>query len=100
MYHRQIHQLPPFLYYPQHKLNLIKHDFHTNEPLNHSYKQTIHPIINLLSYSSSNYTPSKFPKPLPPQFPYISQHLLYKTQQPPNKQQYYSQIIQHIIPLA
>lgn len=100
IYDREIDELAALVYYPEDKLKLIKHDFDTKEALNEWYKETIHRMIKLVSYCSSKYTRSKLRKALPAQFAYISEELLYKTEQAANKEQYYSEIIEQIIALA
>ncbi|MBD5026234.1 fructose-bisphosphatase class III, partial [Xanthomonas citri pv. citri] len=73
--------LAALVYYPEDKLKLIKHDFDAKEALNEWYKETIHRMIKLVSYCSSKYTRSKLRTALPAQFAYITEELLYKTEQ-------------------
>ncbi len=100
IYDREIDELAALVYYPEDKLKLIKHDFDAKEALNEWYKETIHRMIKLVSYCSSKYTRSKLRKALPAQFAYITEELLYKTEQAGNKEQYYSEIIDQIIELG
>ncbi|CQR47421.1 Fructose-1,6-bisphosphatase class 3 [Paraliobacillus sp. PM-2] len=94
-----ISEFATLVYYPEEKLRLIKNRFDNKKELNHWYTEVIERLIKLLSYASSKYTRSKLRKALPEQFVYITEELLYKTDDSTNKKQYYNQIFQQIIKL-
>ena len=78
-------ELCTLIYYPDHKLELIK----SHEPdMEDWYKITLHQLIRVCQNVSSKYTRSKVRKALPTEFSYILQELLHESQIDPNKQAY------------
>ena len=87
-------ELCTLIYYPDHKLELIK----SHEPdMEDWYKITLHQLIKVCQNVSSKYTRSKVRKALPTEFSYILQELLHESQIDPNKQAYVNGIISSII---
>ncbi|TDL31066.1 fructose-1,6-bisphosphatase [Jeotgalibacillus sp. S-D1] len=100
IYENEINEMATLVYYPEEKLQLIKHSFDNEQELNHWYKEIIERMVKLISYASSKYTRSKLRKALPEQFAYIIEELLYKKDEFANKEQYYTKIVQQIISLG
>ncbi|MDQ0232085.1 fructose-1,6-bisphosphatase [Metabacillus malikii] len=100
LYEKEIIELATLVYYPEEKLQIIKNNFTNEQELHTWYSETIDRMIKLISYASSKYTRSKLRKALPKQFTYIIEELLYKTEEPANKEQYYTKIVQQIISLG
>lgn len=96
----ELNEFATLVYYPEEKLQLIKHRFGSKQELHQWYAEIIERMIKLISYASSKYTRSKLRKALPQQFVYIIEELLYKTDESANKKQYYTKIVQQIISLA
>ncbi|MFB1051275.1 fructose-1,6-bisphosphatase [Paraliobacillus sp. JSM ZJ581] len=95
----EISEFATLVYYPEEKLHLIKNRFDNEQTLHNWYKEIIERLIKLISFASSKYTRSKLRKALPKQFVYITEELLYKTDDSTNKKQYYHQIFKQIIDL-
>lgn len=95
----EIDQFATLVYYPEDKLRLIESDAKDEQTLHQWYARTIERLIELVSFASSKYTRSKLRKALPEQFVYISEELLYKTDDA-NKKEYYSEIMKRIISLG
>ena len=90
----EVRQLCTLIYYPGRKLEAIK----GAEPdLDNFYHTTLYRLIKVLQRVSSKYTRSKVRKNLPKQFAYIIEELLHESSSDPNKQRYYSRIIETII---
>lgn len=100
IYENEINEMATLVYYPEEKLQLIKHSFDNEQELNQWYKEIIERMVKLISYASSKYTRSKLRKALPEQFAYIIEELLYKKDEFANKEQYYTKIVQQIISLG
>lgn len=96
----EIHDFATLVYYPEDKLRMVKSDLRTEQALNQWYGETIARMIRLVAFASSKYTRSKLRKALPEQFVYITEELLYKTDEFTNKKSYYTKIIQSIISLG
>ncbi|SFK32723.1 fructose-1,6-bisphosphatase-3 [Halobacillus dabanensis] len=96
----ELNEFATLVYYPEEKIKLIKNRFDNKEELNEWYTLTIDRMIKLVSYASSKYTRSKLRKALPAQFVYITEELLYKTEDITNKESYYKKIVQQIISLG
>ncbi len=96
---KEINEFATLVYYPEEKLKLMKNHFANKQELHQWYIVTIERMIELISHASSKYTRSKLRKALPSQFVYIIEELLYKTNEP-NKEQYYTEIVQQIISLG
>ena len=97
---QEINEFATLVYYPEEKIKLIKNAFDNEEQLEQWYIQMIERMLKLISYASSKYTRSKLRKALPSQFVYVIEELLYKTDDPANKESYYSKIVQQIISLG
>lgn len=95
----EIDQFATLVYYPEDKLRLIESAAKDEQKLYQWYAKTIERLIELVSFASSKYTRSKLRKALPEQFVYISEELLYKTDNA-NKKEYYSEIMKRIISLG
>lgn len=97
----KINELTTLVYYPEDKLQLIKHNFGNNEELHDWYAETIKHLVKLISFASSKYTRSKLRRALPKQFVYIIEELLYKTEDELlNKEPYYNIIVERVISLG
>lgn len=96
----EVNDFAALVFYPEDKLKLVKSDLHREEDLNQWYARTIGRMIRLVAFSSTKYTRSKLRKALPSQFVYITEELLYKSDEFENKKNYYSKIIQSIIALG
>ncbi|ADI00438.1 fructose-bisphosphatase class III [Salisediminibacterium selenitireducens] len=96
----EITEFATLVYYPDEKIPLIKSQFSNRDELNAWYTETIGHMIRLISFASFKYTRSKLRKELPPQFVYIIQELLYKTEEFTSKKDYYSEIVRQIISLG
>lgn len=96
---QEISEFATLVYYPEEKLRLIKSRFDNEESLHDWYKEVIERLLKLISFASSKYTRSKLRKALPKQFVYITEELLYKTDDTANKKQYYNQIFKQVIEL-
>lgn len=82
------------IYYPEQKLDLVKH---RDENIEDYYQSTLHHLITICRSVSSKYTRSKVRKSLPKEFAYIIEELLHESQDERNKQAYYQVIVQTII---
>ncbi|MFD1170855.1 fructose-1,6-bisphosphatase [Oceanobacillus caeni] len=97
----KINELTTLVYYPEDKLQLIKHNFGNNKELHDWYAETIKHLVKLISFASSKYTRSKLRRALPKQFVYIIEELLYKTEDELlNKEPYYNIIVERVISLG
>jgi fructose-1,6-bisphosphatase-3 len=96
----EMNEFAVLVYYPEEKLKLIRSSIRTEDELNQWYSQTIARMIRLVAFASSKYTRSKVRKALPEQFVYITEELLYKTDEFSNKKSYYAKIIQSILSLG
>ena len=92
---QEISEFATLVYYPEEKLALIKNQLVDQQELHDFYTQQIHQLIHLIAYASSKYTSSKLRKALPPQFVYVVEELLYKSDEYTNKKYYYQKIVQH-----
>lgn len=95
----ELNEFATLVYYPEEKINLIKHSFSNDNELYEWYTVMIERMLMLISYASSKYTRSKLRKALPTQFVYVIEELLYKTADLTNKEPYYNKILQQIISL-
>ena len=95
----ELNEFATLVYYPEEKINLIKHSFSSENELYKWYTVMIERMLKLISYASSKYTRSKLRKALPAQFVYVIEELLYKTADLTNKEPYYNKILQQIISL-
>ena len=95
----ELNEFATLVYYPEEKINLIKHSFTNDHELYEWYTVMIERMLKLISYASSKYTRSKLRKALPTQFVYVIEELLYKTADLTNKEPYYNKILQQIISL-
>lgn len=95
----ELNEFATLVYYPEEKINLIKHSFTNDRELYEWYTVMIERMLKLISYASSKYTRSKLRKALPTQFVYVIEELLYKTADLTNKEPYYNKILQQIISL-
>lgn len=86
--------LTTLIYYPEQKLELIKH---TEQNMEDWYKITLNRLIELCRRLSSKYTRSKVRKALPKDFAYIIEELLHEQRDIINKQDYYNGIIETLI---
>lgn len=87
-------ELCTLIYYPDHKLELIKA---SEENLDDWYHITIHNLVAVCRLVSSKYTHSKVRKALPSDFSYIIQELLHERTDDANKADYVNVIIDTII---
>ncbi|MBP3038225.1 fructose-1,6-bisphosphatase [Bacillaceae bacterium Marseille-Q3522] len=97
---KEVIEFATLVFYPEEKLRLVKSDVQPEKELNNWYARTIRQLIRLVAFSSTKYTRSKLRKALPEQFVYITEELLYKTDEFANKKSYYTKIIQSIISLG
>ncbi|MCY6484492.1 fructose-1,6-bisphosphatase [Clostridium aestuarii] len=86
--------LATLVYYPEQKLELIKH---SERDLEDWYRITLYRIIELCKAVSSKYTRSKVRKALPQDFSYIIEEMLHEQGEKINKHEYYNGIIKTII---
>ncbi len=94
MREEEIRQLCSLIYYPKHKLQLIRQE---ETDLIGFYRVTLHKLIRVLQRVSTKYTRSKVRKALPPEFAYIIEELLHEAPSDENKQHYYQGIVETII---
>lgn len=87
-------ELCTLIYYPEQKLQLIKH---TEEDIDDWYHITLHQLIAVCRDVSSKYTRSKVRKALPREFAYIIEELLHESTDDHNKAAYVNVIIDTII---
>ncbi len=91
---KEMKDLCTLIYYPEEKLQLIKHREHD---IDDWYQITLNRLVRVCQNVSSKYTRSKVRKALPPDFSYIIQELLHESTIDPNKQAYTDAIINTII---
>lgn len=87
-------ELCTLIYYPEQKLQLIKH---TEEDIDDWYHITLHQLVAVCRDVSSKYTRSKVRKALPREFAYIIEELLHESTDDHNKAAYVNVIIDTII---
>ncbi|HSP21258.1 MAG TPA: fructose-1,6-bisphosphatase [Planococcus sp. (in: firmicutes)] len=97
---KELNEFATLVYYPEEKLQLIKSNFSSKKQLREWYVETIERMLKLVAYASSKYTRSKLRKALPKQFFYITEELLYKTDEFKNKKEYYAKMVEQIIDLG
>lgn len=96
---QEMNQLTALVYYPEDKIKLIKNEFNSKKERDAWYADTIHQLVELITYTSSKYTRSKLRKALPKRYVFIIEELLYKSNKYNNKNVYYNTIIEQIINL-
>ena len=87
-------QLATLIYYPEEKLELVHEQI---ADLDEWYHITIHRLVEICRWVSSQYTRSKVRKALPKDFAYIIDELLHTRYGEPDKQDYYENIVNTII---
>lgn len=82
-----MNELIALVYYPEEKkLSVLKNGFNTKKVnVTHGMKKTINRLLELVKYTSSKYTRSKLRKSLAPEYTFIIEELLYKSNQFNNK---------------
>ncbi|ARJ50584.1 fructose-1,6-bisphosphatase [Staphylococcus lutrae] len=97
--HKEMNTLIALVYYPEEKIKRIKNDFNTIEESHVWYKNTINHLLELIKYTSSKYTRTKLRHSLAPEYRFMTEELLYKSNEYNNKKAYYETMIQQIIQL-
>lgn len=88
-------KLATLIYYPQHKLELLKVEHQDN--LDEWYHDTLVKLIDICRVVASKYTRSKVRKALPTDFAYIIDELLHADHYEKNKENYYGRIFATIV---
>lgn len=96
---QEMNELIALVYYPEEKIKRIKNGFNTKSERHTWYEKTINRLLELVKYTSSKYTRSKLRKSLAPEYTFIIEELLYKSNQFNNKKDYYDAILRQIIQL-
>ena len=89
-----IKELCTLIYYPEHKIQLVKA---SELNIDDWYHVTIHQLVKICRDVSSKYTRSKVRKALPKDFSYIIEELLHERKDDTNKGLYVSVIVDTII---
>lgn len=87
-------ELCSLIYYPEEKLALINSE---EENPKDWYRTALNRVIEVTRMVSSKYTRSKVRKHLPKDFAYVIEELLHESQNEPDKQRYYSAIVNSIV---
>lgn len=87
-------ELCSLIYYPEEKLALINSE---EEDPKDWYRTALNRVIEVTRMVSSKYTRSKVRKHLPKDFAYVIEELLHESQNEPDKQRYYSAIVNSIV---
>lgn len=90
----EMKELATLIYYPTHKLELIKKEEGFNEDW---YRVTLNRLVLVLRKVSEKYTRSKVRKALPKQYNYIIEELLHEDRLNTNKSAYFASILDTII---
>jgi fructose-1,6-bisphosphatase-3 len=90
----EIRELTTIIYYPSEKLKDLKSKQDLSEEW---YEKTMKHLITVCKISASKYSHSKIRKTLPPNYAYIIQELLFKSNINGNRENYYNEIIHSII---
>ena len=91
-----ITQLCSLIYYPEKKVKILRENTPKDE--HHAlYKQLIEWLVPVCRSVSHKYTRSRVRKTLPAEFSYIIEELLHEQAGDPDKQKYYTRIIETIV---
>ncbi len=96
---KTMNELIALVYYPEEKIKRIRGQFNSKAERYEWYEKTIHRLLEVITYTSSKYTRSKLRKALSPEYVFIIEELLYKSNKYNNKKDYYETIIRQIIKL-
>ncbi|AKS66315.1 fructose 1,6-bisphosphatase [Staphylococcus schleiferi] len=96
---KTMNELIALVYYPEEKIKRIRGQFNSKAERYEWYEKTIQRLLEVITYTSSKYTRSKLRKALSPEYVFIIEELLYKSNKYNNKKDYYETIIRQIIKL-
>ncbi|MBA8778940.1 fructose-1,6-bisphosphatase [Staphylococcus schleiferi subsp. coagulans] len=96
---KTMNELIALVYYPEEKIKRIRGQFNSKAERHEWYEKTIQRLLEVMTYTSSKYTRSKLRKALSPEYVFIIEELLYKSNKYNNKKDYYETIIRQIIKL-
>lgn len=82
---KTMNELIALVYYPEEKIKRIRGQFNSKAERHEWYEKTIQRLLEVITYTSSKYTRSKLRKALSPEYVFIIEELLYKSNKYNNK---------------